>query len=262
MITGVIHKGSGLGDQLFSYILTRVVALDRGYDFGFIGKEFFNGKGFMDLDWGKDTSHVKYSVIEEIGSIFIWGEGLKFFRADKLGYDPEVNFIEDGTFIDGYGAQDQRYFLHRMGEIAGWLGIRANFSDHDKDDTTCVLNVRGGEFRAVPELILPRAYWEEGIGKVRNLGINDFEFHTDDPGYCREIGGDAFPIFKNIELNWRAVRYAKHAVISNSAFGIIPRLLKHHEDPTAVTIAPHFWARRNDGYWHNPSNYYPAFTYI
>ena len=40
MIIGIISPGSGLGDQLFSYIATRVRAADLGVDFGFVGKEF------------------------------------------------------------------------------------------------------------------------------------------------------------------------------------------------------------------------------
>ncbi len=71
---------------------------------------------------------------------------------------------------------------------------------------------------------------------------------------------------KDIELNWRAVRYAKNAIISNSAFAIIPRLLKHLEDPGAVTIAPFRVGMPETQVLLNgmgrPGNYYKKFLYI
>lgn len=258
MITGIIHKGSGLGDQLFSYILTRVIALDKGYDFGFIGKEFFKGASFMDLDWGKDTAGHRYEVVEASGEVYSKSWRCAYFRANKLYYDPEANFVEDGTVIDGYGAQDQRYFQHRMGEIAGWLKTKPL----EVDDNVCIVNFRGGEFAAIPELFLPQKYWDDAVLEVHNVhDVSVFGVHTDDPDLAAKVFPD-FVITKDIGHNWNSVRNARHAIIANSAFGIIPRLLKHHEDPTAVTIAPRYWARRNEGRWHNPSNYYDAFQYI
>ena len=56
MIKGIIHPGSGIGDSLFSYITARVRALDLGVDFGFIGKEYFKGNGWMNLDFGKEIN--------------------------------------------------------------------------------------------------------------------------------------------------------------------------------------------------------------
>ena len=43
MIAGIIHNGSGLGNQLHRYIMTRVLAMDKNLDWGFIGKENFKG---------------------------------------------------------------------------------------------------------------------------------------------------------------------------------------------------------------------------
>ena len=34
MIVTELYNGQGLGNQLFSYVMTRVLALDKGYDFG------------------------------------------------------------------------------------------------------------------------------------------------------------------------------------------------------------------------------------
>ena len=249
MITGKIHKGSGLGDQLFSYIATRTTAERLGVDFGFIGQQFFKGKDFMNLDWGKDTG-IGYWIEESSGKLLIDDEG-KVFEINKPYYDPEVNFIEDGTVIDGYGAQDERYFEHRLEEIREWLAVEPL----EMPDDVCVLNIRGGEFRVFPDLILPlQDYWFKAMGLMDK---QKYEIHTDDPEYCKQLFGDAFPIIQDIGINWRSVRYAKHAIIANSAFGIIPRLLNGGD-----TIAPRYWARRNIKEWSLPSNYYKSFKYI
>lgn len=83
-----------------------------------------------------------------------------------------------------------------------------------------------------------------------------FEVHTDDIGLAQQFF-PAFNIIHDIGINWRAMRYAKHAIIANSSFYILPRLLSG-----GVTIAPRYWARRNIKVWALPQNYYSQFTYI
>lgn len=253
MIIGKIHPGSGLGDQLFSYIITRVIALDKGYDFGFIGKEFFKGKEFMNLDWGMEVNfHYKYKILEPNGELFItWPLDNNIFKFDKPYYDPEVNFIEDGTIIDGTGAQDERYWGHRLDEIREWLKVEPLEIDRD-----CIINIRGGEYRTVPELILPNNYWGQAMTK---LDLITYQIHTDDIEYAQEIFGKTADIIQNIALNWRAVRYAKNLILSNSAFGILPALLNEN---VKEVIAPRYWAGRNVGEWRRSQNYYKKFTYI
>lgn len=257
MVVGIIHKGSGCGDQLFSYIATRVRAADLGVDFGFVGKEFFKGASFMNLDWGEPTDEEWY-IHEQTGKLEIPGEEHRIFELNTPYYNPEFNFIPNGSVIDGYGAQDIRYFEHRLDEVRKWLKVEEWHGE--VPDDLCILNIRGGEYRAVGELILPHVYWLKGIGMMLSKNKNmRFEIHTDDPDYCREMFGDAYPISKNIGLNWRTIRYAKHLIISNSAFAILPALLNEN---VKEVIAPKFWAGRNVGEWRRPGNYYKKFTYI
>lgn len=253
MIIGILHKGSGIGDQLFSYIVTRVIALDKGYEFGFVGKEFFKGKDFMNLDWGKDTSEYQYTVTEPQGYVCIDKLLPKLFTINKPYYDAEVNFIEDGTIIDGYGAQDERYWGHRLDEIREWLKVEPLAGDH------CVINFRGGEYASVPELFLPQEYWDKAVEMMKEKYWNvRFQVHTDDPRTAEHFFPNLPKITRNIELNWRAIRYAERLIISNSAFAILPALLSDAK----IIIAPKFWAGRNVGEWRRPQNYYSKFTYI
>lgn len=270
MLIGKIHPGSGLGDQLFSYITTRTIALDKGYDFGFVGKEFFKGKDFMNLDWGKDygtkyhieqpsgeliTDHVPFSLKEST----VW----KFVTPH---HDPEVNFIEDGTVIDGCSAQDERYWGHRLDEIREWLRVEPL----EMPDDLCVINFRGGEYATVPELFLTKDYWNKAVKEicVLNPGVR-FEVHTDDIATAQSILGniieeryDGKSYIKDIAFNWRSVRYAKHLILSNSAFGILPALLNEN---VKEVIAPFGWNARNKSltkWLGRPMNYYKKFLYI
>lgn len=255
MIAGIFHKGSGIGNQLHRYVMTRVLATDKGYKFGMVNPDNFKGKSFMNLDMG-DPIDFSYSFKEKC----IRDEN----GVDVRGYDPEINFVEDHTVIEGE-FQDERYFEHRLPEIKEWLKVEPL----EMPDDLCVINFRGGEYSAFSELFLPKEYWEKGIAVIKNKYPDiRFEVHTDDP----KMATFFFPNFKIVEnepishsfhtnmgYNWRAIRYAKHLIIANSSFPILPALLNEN---VKEVIAPRYWARRNTKTWALPQNYYKKFTYI
>ena len=55
MIVTELYNGQGLGNQLWSYVVTRTLALDRSLDFGIMSPEKFKGKAFLDIDFGKEV---------------------------------------------------------------------------------------------------------------------------------------------------------------------------------------------------------------
>lgn len=248
MIAGIFHQGSGLGNQLHRYVATRVLALDKGYDFGMMFPNQFKGKSFIKIDKGEE--------------IYLPDELLERFHEKKIvendidirGYDPEFNFIQDDTIIDGE-FQDERYFEHRLPEIREWLKVEPL----EMPDNICVINFRGGEYLTVPDLFLMPDYWNEAIARMRELHPHIlFEVHTDDT----KLAQDFFPQFKvihDMETNWRAIRYAKHLILSNSSFAILPALL--NEDVKEI-LAPRYWARHNTKVWATNQNYYKKFTYL
>jgi len=274
MVIGIIHSGSGAGDQLFTYILTRVTALEKGYDFGFVGIENFKGFSFMNLDWGKPVG-AKYHIEYPVGRLVI-DEPHRLFVVDAPYYNPEVNFIEDDTFIDGTNAQDIRYFEKYLqgnhlldehsGEINDWLKV----DPLDMPSDLCIIGFRGGEYATVPDLFLTKDYWHKAIriigdkypSYIRKAGML-FQVHTDDVETARNMLSEFLPpatqYIHDIGLNWCSIRYAKHLIIANSAFFIMPSLL--NENATEI-IAPKYWAGRNVGEWRRPQNYYPKFQYI
>lgn len=253
MIKGIFHTGSGLGNQLHRYVATRVLAEDKGFTWSMLNPASFKGQSFMDLFpfAAYENEHVKD-----------WHEKKVVVNGvDIRGYDPEINFVENGTTIDGE-FQDPRYFEHRMPDIDKWLKVEPL----EVPCNTCVIGFRGGEYTVFPDLFLPESYWREGIAAIltKHPYINKFEVHTDDPITADSVFEKmGFPAaIQNIGVNWRTMRHAKYAIIANSSFYILPRLLKHWEDPTSVTIAPRYWARRNTKVWALPQNYYKQFTYI
>lgn len=253
MIIGLWHPGSGVGDQLFCYLAAHITAERLGVDFAMAGE--FKGKEFINLRYSPTID--PYHVEMPAGKIIMESD-MPIYEG-KTYYDPEFNFIEDNTIVDGCRVQDERYW--EAFPVADWLRTEPMAVPDD----VCVIGFRGGEYSMVPDLFLPQSYWDEAVALMYERGIKKFQVHTDDPATARRF----FPGFEcvhNVGLNWRSVRYAKHAIIANSAFYIIPRWLQHYddsfEDEGAITIAPRYWARRNIKEWSTPQSYYPAFKYI
>lgn len=253
MIVSLFHKGSGLGNQLFRYIATRVLAMDKGYEFSMVAPELFKGKDFMDLDMGVPFDYA-YTIDGITGASIPHSYLSQWQEWDKHCYDPDINFVEDNTIIDG-NFEDERYFEHRLPEIREWLKVQPMLMGN----TLCIINFRGGEYKFVPELYLPQEYWDKAIRLMLLENPNMvFEVHTDDIEEARHFFPE-FPIVHDIGINWRSIRYAKYLILSNSSFGVIPALL--NEDVKKI-YAPKYWNRRNVGVWEYPQGYYKKFKYI
>ena len=251
MIVGIFHQGSGLGNQLHRYVATRVRAADLGVEWGMLynpdgsGKEEgFKGKSFMHIDWKLHDLIYPNNEWEEKKIV---ENGI-----DVRSFDPEFNFVSDNTIIDGE-FQDERYWEHREKEVDEWLRVEPL----EVPDDTCVIGFRGGEFALYPDLFLTKEYYEEAMAKMINEhGIKRFEVHTDDEKLAKEFFGD-IPVIHDIGINWRSMRFAKHAIIANSSFFILPRWLRN-----GITIAPRYWGRRNTKVWSLPQNFTKRFKYI
>ena len=256
MIASIFHIGSGLGNQLHRYVATRVLALDKGYEFSMVAPKNFKGKDFMNVDMGLTIGeHLPYRTERPSGKVIC--ETMPLWEEKTNYYNPEFNFIENCTIVDGE-FQDERYFGHRLKEIDNWLKVEPIEVPHD----VCVIGFRGGEFVLYSELFLTKEYWAEAKVLMLQKHINmQFEVHTDDEVLARQFFPDC-KIVHDMGTNWRSMRYAKYAIIANSSFYILPRLLQHHNNKDAFTISPRYWARRNAKVWSLPQNYYKNFTYI
>lgn len=277
MIGGIFFEGSGLGDQLFRYITVRTLAEEKGFDYGMVG----DFKGDFFLHQPKKTKLTKTPDPEskslwfgefEIPVKSMYNEkDLRDAQGNDIrSYDPEINFVEDNTIIDG-SFEDSKYWHHNLENINKWLAVEPLSVPDDK----VILGFRGGEYASNPDLFLTKDYWLDAMNHfIVMKDLAKFEVHTDDPTLAKKYlpYQDSLTVIDNqpishskhtsMGFNWRSARYAKYAIIPNSAFFILPRLLKHLEDPTAVTIAPRYWARHNTKVWARPACYYKEFTYI
>lgn len=262
MIAGLFHSGSGLGNQLFRYLATRIAAEERGLEFGMVNPEGFKGASFMQLDMGKPVPGT-FHVEQPSGKVIPVDHGMTLFEEKKVvengvdirSYDPDFNFIRDNTLIDGE-FQDIRYFQAYDKYLDDWLGVRYL----GMPNNLCIIAFRGGEFKNIPELFLPREYYETAIARIKAINPSmKFVAVTDDPETARAMLPDDVGITHEISLDWRMIRHARYLILSNSSFSILPALLNEY---TIEIIAPYGWARRNTGTWATRQNFYSKFTYL
>lgn len=262
MIAGIFHQGSGLGDQLFRYITTRVIAEEKGVDFGMINPDGFKGKDFMKLDMGLPVP-VKYTIEQPTGKAYFDVENFSLWEEkaiyedglDIRSYDPEINFLSDNTIIDG-SFEDEKYWGHKLYDINRWLTVEPLSMGND----ICVIGFRGGEYAAIPELFLPKSYWREAMDEMLKINYNmKFICVTDDPQTAALVLPEEVKITHDIGMDWRQVRNAPYLIIANSAFYVLPALLNRR---AKKIIAPRYWARYNEKKWARPASYYKRFSYI
>ena len=110
MIVTELYNGQGLGNQLWSYVVTRTLAMDHGFDFGIMHPEKFKGSAFLDLDFGKQViggtgpeGGPPTSLPQGVSHYYVekdtWYEK---YRCDIRDYDTGLLGIEDNTKIEGY----------------------------------------------------------------------------------------------------------------------------------------------------------------
>ena len=265
MIGAEFYKGQGFGNQLWIYASIRSIAEKRGFEFGFLGTKNFKGKDFLNLDFGKSSTRGTSSKpVERIPSGFTHyvKEKQKFHStsgADISPLDSRLLNIEDGYFIDG-ALQAEGYLSGFRPQICQWFNL--NVTPQKK----CLISLRGGEYRQLNEVLLPRSYYINAMERIRSIDPEVvFEVVTDD----LELAHEYFPelnasssggvrIFlgrfyfspKSIKIgdDVRRLQSAQYLILSNSSFswwGAYSNVHVQH------VIAPKFWARHNisDGYW-------------
>jgi len=272
MISTEMLYGQGLGNQLFCYISTRAIALDRGCEFGIhdpnncIGDKRYNSKGmyFIDLDMGGkvDESKIQNYYMEKEYRYFTqnnyqdYNEGCGVWITDHI-----LKNIPDNSHILGY-MQGPDYFYHHIDKIKQWLKLKPEYDNKDfsKDDI-CVINVRAN---LNPWIYLPRTYWLNAINHMLKINSDmNFLVITEDVDSTRkllpELSHNTYHF--SIGEDYAIIKNAKYLIASNSSFSLIPSLTS---DTLKVIIAPKYMLRHNvsDGYWNMGYNIYPTYTYM
>ena len=268
MIVTEIYNGQGLGNQLFCYVTTRTISLDLGYDFGIMNYNKFKCLDFMKLDFGKE---VIGGFGPEGGPPNKLPDGIyNYYMETKLisnncdvrEFDPNLIKILDNTKIDGV-MQSEDYFIHRKSEIKKWLQVNEDKNCLDfSDENICIINMRGGEYRAFPDLYLTSNYWDKAIINMLKINPNlRFVVITDDVF----AGKKMFPNYEvyhfNISKDYSIINNAYYLILSNSSFAFFPAWTS---DRVKHIIAPKYWARHNisNGFWSCGYNLYRGWSWM
>lgn len=264
MIVTEFFNGQGLGNQLWSYVVARVLAEDRGWDFGIISPKKFKGRLIFDLDYGVKlkggispydlpSAKLPRGIENYYFEKDIWYEK---YQCDIRDFDPGLLKLLPNTKIDGY-FQSEKYIAHKKSEIASWLKLRPEYEVYEYSaDDICVLNVRGGEYKGNPDLILRREYWTNAVKNMLKFNRNlKFIVVTDDVIYAKELLPEYEVHHFDIGRDYSIIKNAHYLILSNSSFAFFPAWTN-----TLVkkVIAPKYWARHNisDGFWSCTFNLY------
>lgn len=272
MITTEFYHGQGLGNQLFVYVTTRAIALDKAVDFGYTGLENFgdrryNDKGlyFMDLDLGKPVNRdqiVNYYKEKETRIKTNSSHHDATIGCDIRLIDNDLTKIPDNCKIDGI-MQGEDYFYHRKKEIIQWMKLKP---EHDcKDfvsDDICVINFR--DYKGNSELYLERDYWVMAIYHMLNINPNmQFLVITENPSVAKEMLPELSDNIFHFDVgkDYSIIKNARWLILSNSSFAYFPAFTNQE---AKLIIAPKYWARHNvsNGYWSCGYNLYRDFMYM
>jgi hypothetical protein len=258
MIVNELYNGSGLGNQLWRYTVTRVIADRNGYDFGIMNPHKFKASGILDLDFGLEV--IGGTAPFEGAPPSVLPEGIEryyaerelihpVFNCDCRLYDPNLVNILDNTKIDG-NMESEIYLEGYKDRVRQWLKIRdgKEVQGLSKEDV-CILGFRGGEYTPIRDLFLPREYWYGAMNIMRKRNPSmKFVVVTDDPRGAKQMFPELNVYHYNTEVDWVLVRNAKNIIMSNSSFAWLPTWIN---DEVINVIAPKYWGKHNvsDGFW-------------
>jgi hypothetical protein len=269
MIATEILKGQGLGNQLFCYIVTRCIALDRNLSFGikdtgWIGDKRYNQNGiyWMNLDMGEPVPEnlLIYNEIDIRHKTNTCHHDM-VNGCDIRSYDIGLSNVSDNTLIFGI-MQDEKYFYHRKSEIKQWLRIKPEYDCFDfSDKDICILNFRGGEYVGYNELYLEREYWINAMENMKKYNPNlEFVVITDDVKSANLMLPELKSYHFDVGKDYAIIKNAHYLILSNSSFGFFPSFTNGN---LKVAISPKYWARHNvsDGYWSTEQNLYSDYLW-
>ncbi len=293
MLVNEIYLGSGIGNQIWTSVVTRILAEKLGYEYGIKGKELWKGAGWMPFFWGEEVvggkspdggppetlpEGIKYYYRERQEGHYIQGRE----HHDMNPIDHGLFFLPDNTKLDG-SLQNMLYIEDRRDDIREWLKIDEDkiIRDYSSDDI-CVIHFRGGDY-STGHSFLPPQYYQMAMGHMRNKNPNmKFVIVTDDADLARkhipgaEVVGAAIsdeeggPDYKigwyqmkggPLSIDYSILHTAKNVIMSSSTFSFWPVWLSTELDNV---IVPMYWFDWNtsNGWWRPVDSIVDEWTYM
>jgi hypothetical protein len=264
MIITELYDGQGLGNQLWVYAAARSIAEQLKVPFVLLGADRFKGKGFLNID-----SDVGISAIEALN--VAEGAHWKSFN-EALFYDRDLDYVSSGfdfrvLTLSGRNKlnglyQSEKYFFGDLERPKKYFILDDVWKAKNPiSDDTCIINLRGGEYKRHKNFILPESYWKAAIENMKRIAdVRKFLVVTDDVRYARLM----FPGFDVLEGGigdcYASLYNAKYLIISNSSFAYFPVKTGGN---SRLVIAPKYWARYANPMrrWASTANLYESWMW-
>jgi Glycosyl transferase family 11 len=288
IIASEFYRGQGLGNQLWSYVVTRILAEQQGFQFGIVGRDKFKGKSFMGLDNGIDLAK---GVSAEGGPPLKLPTGIRNYysemkvvdeelQLDVSGIDTSMYQLSPNTKIDG-NFQSYSYLEGNEDRVRSWFTldqVRTSWSVPPKQ--TCVVHVRGGDFKNLAHCTLGAKYYEDAVTFMgTKFGITKFLAVTDDPEFAATVLPKSVEIISprqpgkqdklqarhhigvDVAGDFATIVTADYLIISNSSFAWWAAFLN---TKFVACIAPKYWSAHNLdlSVWSTSDIITPRFTYL
>lgn len=268
LVVTEFYDGQGLGNQLWLYVATRCKAKQLGVNFGIKSPEKFKGFELFDLNFGEQ---IFGGTGPEGGPPEELPDGISFYfretlirhpetKQDITTYSDEWNSIAPSTKIDG-NFQGEGYIEDYKEEIREWLRVSDLPLESHSDEDLCIINFRGGEYKSVEEIYLPKQYWDNARSKMLSINPNmKFKVVTDDVVAARDFFDKKEISSQNMRQDYIDVHTAKYSIIANTSFAWFPSWLNTN---LKYCIAPKFWWGYNNAkYWACGYNLTRDFHYL
>ena len=253
MIITEFYRGQGFGNQLWLYAVVRSASRKLSCDFSIISYHRFKGRNFLNLDPGQSLDYKSSNRPNPNRPTFI-----ENYITDKnLTLQNYSNFIKVSSKIDGSFQieeliQDDRDYYKTIFKVSQKITIDlAN---------VCIINLRGGEYSGVPQLLLPREYYVKAMEMMKINNPNfEFKIITDDLKLAKSYFPELevlskhprsvaaiqarYPSATKIQFDFSTLQNAGGLILSNSSFswwGAWTNCV------ATQIIAPKFWSNYNN----------------
>ena len=263
LATEFLH-GQGLGNQLFVYVTTRMLARKLGYEFGIAGLKDagdsrVNQKGFyfMDLDYGKEVPEglIRYDEYRH------GAHTDPQLRTDIRLTDQNLLSIPDNHIIYG-SLQSEDYFCDRLDLIKEWLKVKDEYEHMDTNGKNiCVMNFRGGDIVGNAGAYVSRSYWDKAIERMKEYNPRmEFCIVTDDVATANQMLPEYPAYHHSIAWDYVAIKNARNIICTTSTFSCFPLWTS---ETLEYCIAPKYWFHHNlsHGWWSLGCSIYSYPTY-